>query len=223
MHKDTVLPAHSGLRPPMLVLILKKSSLCSLLIIKVIVILVSVRDLSIISISVCCKPLRTPARILRDKRMRSPQVIELITCLICSCITATSPSILFNIRKSVEALGQGQTLEIPPGTYNSSNCDIDVTVNNVTIRGAPGHVIIDCLRQRRHFTIWGEHVTVDGLNLVRGSAPFGECTGKNLQCPEEPNGGCILVLGNHASIRNSIFSECTASLCGGAIAVLNDN
>ena len=48
MHKDTVLPAHSGLRPPMLVLILKKSSLCSLLIIKVIVILVSVRDLSII-------------------------------------------------------------------------------------------------------------------------------------------------------------------------------
>ena len=155
--------------------------------------------------------------------MRSPQVIELITCLICSCIVATSPSILFNIRKSVEALGQGQTLEIPPGTYNSSNCDIDVTVNNVTIRGAPGHVIIDCLGQRRHFTIWGEHVTVDGLNLVRGSAPFGECTGKNLQCPEEPNGGCILVLGNHASIRNSIFSECTASLCGGAIAVLNDN
>jgi hypothetical protein len=100
---------------------------------------------------------------------------------------------------------------------------MEIDVDNVHIKASFPDVVVDCLGERRHFTIRGTNVTIEGLMLVNGSSETDKCLGGHLSCPITLDGGCLLIHGNHTVIRNSTFVNCWASEHGGAISESKSN
>ena len=129
-----------------------------------------------------------------------------------------SPTRGFKLKDSIQLLTSGQSLSVPPGYYNQTDCGILVSMNNVMIRATVGQVILDCSFEDRHFSIEGHNVVIDGLIMIRGSSSKGNYT-DYLTYPAKMNGGCMLIFGNNTEVRNSIIKECYSSGRGGAISI----
>ena len=128
----------------------------------------------------------------------------------------------FDLKKSVASLKPNQFLDIPPGNYTSTDCGIDVVVDNVLIQASSRKVEIDCSGFDRHFIIHGSNVTIEGLSLVNGASQTGR-----MQDPfdyqDTSDGGCLLIYGNHTIVRDTSFVNCQSSENGGAISVAKMN
>ena len=123
----------------------------------------------------------------------------------------------------MQTLADNQILEIPPGNYNSSDCGINITANNVVLRASFGTVVIDCSASERQFIISGSNVTIDGIILRHGSSYMDECAGDHLLCPHKLDGGCILIFGNHTTVKNCSLMGCWAAQHGGALSIVNED
>ena len=112
-------------------------------------------------------------------------------------------------------MSTGQLLDIPPGHYNWTDCGINISADNITIRAPFGKVVLDCVGSNRHMIVTGNHVEINGFVLLRGATPE-HCDGNF--CADQ-NGGCILILGIDTVIRNTRAQDCSAWRNGGAISV----
>ena len=120
------------------------------------------------------------------------------------------------LKESIELLVKGQIFDVPPGYYNSTDCGINISADDVTIRASRGKVSIDCAGEDRHFIVEGNHVQIEGLTLLHGGSQSQPCT--TGICPRL-DGGCLLILGTNTVITDSVFIDCTAVHNGGAISI----
>jgi predicted outer membrane repeat protein len=110
----------------------------------------------------------------------------------------------------VEAAGAGTVVVFAPGRYEGCSTGGFVLASGVALLGSGGAAatVVDCGGAGRHFLVNGSvDVRIDGLTLTGG----GNSTG----------GGCVLVEGHGGSVvvADSVFSNCSTTAWGGAIAV----
>jgi predicted outer membrane repeat protein len=130
-----------------------------------------------------------------------------------------------SLRAAVEALPpEGGTLELPAGHFTGSgSCGVVVRQSNVTIRGAAGplETVIDCAGRDRHMVLLGANISLERLRLVGGAATPRSCAtsaAMGLSCSLDTNGGCLLVAGGPAAVRDCRLEGCAASGNGGGVA-----
>ena len=104
------------------------------------------------------------------------------------------------------------TINFAPGVY-TGGCGATLE-RNVRLKAAPsGSATLDCLGADRHFVVGtGASVVIDGLMLTNGRA-VSSSRGRG-------DGGCIFAQANASlSIRNSMFTRCSANMSGGALVL----
>jgi predicted outer membrane repeat protein len=129
-----------------------------------------------------------------------------------------------SLRAAVEALPpEGGILELPAGHFTGSgSCGVVVRQSNVTIRGSAGplETVIDCAGRDRHMVLLGANISLERLRLVGGAAARSCATSAamGLSCSLDTNGGCLLVAGGPAAVRDCRLEGCAAPGNGGGVA-----
>ena len=149
-----------------------------------------------------------------------------------------------NLRSSIAEAVPGDVVILSAGTYQGAeSCNLSITSSNITIIGeaGPSKTIIDCAEAfARQFSILGENITLEGLQLRGGtavpnltavpspslppqatdndatfdpSAPYDT----DMVCGEAEAacGGCAKVLGSGLVMRDLWFANCSARGGGG--------
>ena len=130
------------------------------------------------------------------------------------------------VQKGVNAAANGDTVIVRDGTYTGSgNRDIDFAGKRIAVRSAAGaqHCVINCggtpAEPHRAFHFHsGESAgaVVDGFTITGGYA-----SGETPSDWAAASGGAILCSAASPTIVNNVFTACTASYLGGAIACID--
>jgi hypothetical protein len=139
-------------------------------------------------------------------------------------VTMVVPNDFPTIQKAINAAGDGDVIEVLPGTYRGEeNRDIRFGGRAITLRSAngPQTTIIDCGAGHRAFYFCdgeGPDTEVSGFTIRGGQIPgSGIPTDLQYWTPDEahPLGGGIYCEFSSPTIDNCILQDCAAELGGG--------
>lgn len=147
-----------------------------------------------------------------------------------------SPKAVRSLQRALEIVQPGWLIALYPGTFEgTSNCGLQFTQPNITIRGIAGSntTQIDCSSTYGGFTVIGSELHLHNLTLANtrtqsGSAITvidGVLTGHDLHIVggvSSANGGGIRALRSSVSLVDSGVTNCTAEK-GGAIFLDSSN
>eukprot|EP00961_Rhodomonas_salina_P036453 489845-Rhodomonas_salina.1 len=108
----------------------------------------------------------------------------------------------------------GDIIYLHEGSFSGAEwCGLQVSVNNITIRGSGVNSVVDCNSTGgRHLHLAAAHTKVESLTFANG-----RCNSDNA-CPAPGDGGALLISGLEAIISDCAFVNCVASEHGGAVS-----
>ena len=129
-------------------------------------------------------------------------------CVVCE-VHRLSPGV-GSLRATVASVVPGDTIVVSAGRYGGVGyCGITISVPRVKLVGV-GWPRVSCAgAKRRHLTIEAEDFDMEGLVLENGVS-----TGAD-------GGGCLLVLGYAATIKDVSCVGCVAAIHGGGISIVD--
>jgi hypothetical protein len=147
-----------------------------------------------------------------------------------------SPKAVRSLRQALNIATSGQLIALYPGTFEgTSNCDLQFTLLNLTIRGIGGSDVtrVDCSSMHSGFTVTSDELHLHNVTLANMKAQSGSAIniidgvliGHDLHIvggASSANGGGITALRSSVSLVDSSVRNCTAEK-GGAIFLDSSN